>query len=52
MRLRKKRPGKLMIILLHENVEEKAGETIILLHENARPHMANLTNPTMATMGW
>jgi hypothetical protein len=28
MRILKKRPGKLMkIILLHENAEEKAGET-------------------------
>jgi hypothetical protein len=37
--IQKKKPGKL-------------SKKIILLHDNARPHMANLTRVTLATMEW
>jgi hypothetical protein len=37
--IQKKRPGKLL-------------KKIILLHDNAHPHMANLMKATFATMSW
>jgi hypothetical protein len=35
-----------------EETTLKTAKKIVLLHENVRPHMANLTKAAMAAVGW